>query len=286
MKKILILCFFIAISTIAQAQITIQVSDEETKETIEFASILLPEHKKSFVTDEHGKFLIDTNKYTLPLNVIVQQFGFESKEIALQNVTGLYNVYLNPESELLREVIIPPKNAKIKERIFGRTSEGSGKIVGTFKDYHKENRYAGLEFGLILNTNNKLKKVKKIHWHINSLTLQRAVYSLYFYEVENGKPSKKISHADINFTITDKSKGWMVINTEDLDIYIDGTKKIAAVLKTQKVELKNGTEEGSLILNIGIPAVSNIITGRDSQYEEWEKAPANFPFYITVDSYE
>src|SRR5690554_6783350 len=180
MKRFILLCSFIAISTIAQAQITLQVSDEETKEYIEFASILLPEHKRSFVADEHGKFLIDTNKYKLPLKVIVEQFGFEPKEITLQNATNLYNIYLNPASELLREVIIPPKNAKIKERIFGRTSEGSGMIVGSFRNYHTENRYAGLEFGLILNTNNKLKKVKKIHWHIRELTLEKAVYNLQF----------------------------------------------------------------------------------------------------------
>jgi len=286
MKRFILLCSFIAISTIAQAQITLQVSDEETKEYIEFASILLPEHKRSFVADEHGKFLIDTNKYKLPLKVIVEQFGFEPKEITLQNATNLYNIYLNPASELLREVIIPPKNAKIKERIFGRTSEGSGMIVGSFRNYHTENRYAGLEFGLILNTNNKLKKVKKIHWHIRELTLEKAVYNLQFYEVKNGKPTKRIPHADINFFITDKSKGWIVINTEDLDVYIDGTKKIAAILKTQKVELKKDTEEGTLSLNVGMPAVSNRITGKDSQYEEWENFPASFPFYITVDSYE
>src|SRR5690606_33275013 len=164
MKKILILCFFIAISTIAQAQITIQVSDEETKETIELASILLPEHKKRFVTDEHGKFLIDTNKYPHPLNVIVEQFGFESREIALQNVTGIYNDHLNPESEMLHEVINPSKNAKIKESTFGRTNEGFSKIVSTFKDFQKENRNACFEVGLDLNTNYKIKKVKKIHW--------------------------------------------------------------------------------------------------------------------------
>src|SRR5690606_12974819 len=286
MKRFILLCFFVAISTIAQAQITLQVSDEETKENIEFASILLPEHKKSFVADEHGKFLIDTNKYTLPLKVIVEQFGFDAKEITLQNATQLYNIYLNPTSELLREVIIPPKNAKIKERVFGRTSEGSGMIVGSFRNYHTENRYSGLEFGLILNTNNKLKKVKKIHWHIREFTLAKAVYNLQFYEVKNGKPTNRIPHADINFTITDKSKGWIVINTDDLDVYIDGTKKIAAILKTQKVELKKDTEEGTLALNIGIPAVSNLAVGRDSQYEEWQSGPANFPFYITVDSYE
>jgi|SRR5690554_3124060 len=286
MRKTILLCFFAIMTTMVQSQITIQVSDVETNENIEFASILLPEHEKSFVADENGKFLIDTNRYKLPLRVIVEQFGFDPQEITLQSTTQLFKVSLSPEPELLREIIIPPKNSKIKERIFGRTSEGSGKIVGTFKNYHTENSYSGLEFGLILNTNNKFKKVKKIHWHINTLTLEKAIYNLQFYEVENGKPTDKISHPEINFTITDKDKGWVVIEVDDFDIYIDGTKKIAAILKTQKVELKSGTDGGTLALNLGIPAVSNLIVGRDSYYEEWSKIPVNYPFYITVDSYE
>lgn len=285
MKNILL--FLITVfSVTSQAQVAIQVSNQESKENIEFASILLPDYKKSFVADEHGKFIIDTNTYKLPLKVLIEQFGFKSKEINLQNNTKAYNIYLNPSSELLREIIIPPKNAKIKERIYGRTNEGSGNIVGTFKDYSEENIHSGLEFGLVINTNNKLKKVKKIHWHINDFSLQKAVYGLQFYEVGNGKPTNRIAHEDINFTVTDKSKGWVVIDVEDLNIYIDGTKKIAAILKTQKVETKKGTKNGSITVNIGIPAVSNTIVGRDSQYEEWEKVPMNYPFYITVDSYE
>src|SRR5690606_24609283 len=230
MKNILL--FLITVfSVTTQAQVTIQISDQESKENIEFANILLPDYKKSFVADEHGKFIIDTNKYKLPLKVLIEQFGFESKEINLQNNTKVYNIYLNPSSELLREIIIPPKNAKIKERTFGRTNEGSANIVGTFKDYSEENIHSGLEFGLVINTNNKLKKVKKVHWYITSADFKRAIYSLQFYEVENGKPSKKIPHESIHFTITDKTNGWLVIDVEVLDLYIDGTKKIAAIIK-------------------------------------------------------
>ena len=159
MKNILL--FLITVfSVTAQAQVTIQVSDEESKENIEFASILLPDYKKSFVADEQGKFIIDTNKYKLPLKVLIEQFGFESKEIILQNNTKVYNIYLNPMSELLREIIIPPKNAKNKERIYGRTNEGSGNLKGAFRNYNEDNKNSGLEFGMILNTNNKFKKIE------------------------------------------------------------------------------------------------------------------------------
>ncbi len=284
MKNILLILITV-FSVTVQAQVTIQVLDEESKENIEFASILLPDYKKSFVTDEKGIFAIDTDQYKLPLKVLIEQFGFESKEIILQNNTKLYNIYLDPSSELLREIIIPPKNAKIKERTYGRTNEGSGKISGQFQSYDEENKDTGLRFGMILNTNNKLKKIKTVHWYITGADFKKAVYSIEFYEVENGKPTKRIPHEDIRFTITNNTIGWNIINVDDLDIYIDGTKKIAAIIKTLKVELKSNTEKNYLKTNVGF-ATANAIVFKDSEFEDWQKIPMNYPFYITVDSYE
>src|SRR5690554_3225489 len=286
MKNFILFCFFIAISTIAQAQITIQVSDEETKETMEFASILLPEQKKSFVADEHGKFFIDTNKYPLPLKVIVEQFGFEPKEITLQNVNSFYNVCLNPTSELLREVIIPPKNAKIKERIFGRTNENIGKFKGedSTHNYNQNSVDTDYEFGMIINIKNKFIKVKKIHWHINEFTYKRAFFSVYFYETKNGKPTKRIPHQNINFILTTKNNGWNTINVEDLNIYISGHKKIAVIIKQEKVEFEKDKKEGAFFYNVGLTMGNTFVTRTHNS--EWLTLPANFPFYITVDSYE
>ncbi len=284
MKKI-ILFFFVAFSNITQAQVTLQVSDQESKENIEFASILLPDYHKSFVTDEKGKFVVDTEQYKLPLKVIAEQFGFEQKEITLQNTTKIYNISLTPSSEILREIIIPPANAKIKERTFGRTNEGSGKISGQFQSYDDENKDTGLRFGMILNTNNKLKKIKKVHWYITGADFKKAVYGIEFYEVESGKPTKRIPHEDIRFTITNNTTGWNIVNVEDLDIYINGNKKIAAIIKTLKVELKSNTQKNYLKTNVGF-TTANAIVAKDSEFKDWIKVPMNYPFYITVDSYE
>ncbi|HUH25769.1 MAG TPA: carboxypeptidase-like regulatory domain-containing protein [Flavobacterium sp.] len=286
MKKLILLCFFIVATISTQAQkITVQVSDNETKESIEFVNILLPDHQKSFVANEKGIFTFDTEKYKFPLKVIAQQFGFVQKEITLQNSTSVYNIYLNPTSELLQEIIIPPKNAKIKERTFGRTNEGSGKISGSFQSYDEDNKDTGLRFGMILNTNNKLKRIKKIHWYITGADFKKAIYSVEFYEVGNGKPTKRIPHADIRFSITNNTIGWNIINVNDLDIYIDGHKKIVAIIKTLKVELNDSSEKNYLQTNVGF-AAANTIVFKDSEFEDWQKIPMNYPFYITVDSYE
>lgn len=283
MKNTLLLFVCTLVTQIITAQnINLQISDSETKESIEFATVLLPDYKKSFVSNEKGFFMIDTNKYKLPLKVIVEQFGYNQKEITLQNNT---NVYLDPAIEVLQELIIPPANATIKERIYGRTKEGSGKIQGQLNRFNNDNKDSGTEFGLIIKTSDHLKKLKKVHWHINGITFKRAVFKLQFYEVENNKPTKRIPHAELDFSINETQKGWLVLNTENKDIYLDGTKKIAAIIKVQKIEFKKGEKEGSIMMNVGA-ATSNIMTLRSNIYEGWESGPMNYPFYITVDSYE
>ena len=286
MKNTFLLFVCTLVTQIITAQnINLQISDSETKESIEFATVLLPDYKKSFVSNEKGIFMIDTNKYKLPLKVIVEQFGFDQKEITLQNNSNAYNIYLDPATEVLQEIIIPPANAKIKERIYGRTSEGSGKIQGQMNRFNNENKDSGTEFGLIIKTSDYLKKLKKVHWHINGITFKRAVFNLQFYEVENNKPTKRIPHTELNFSINENQKGWLVLNTENKDIYLDGTKKIAAIIKVQKIEFNKGEKEGYIIMNVGA-ATSNIMTLRSNIYEGWESGPMNYPFYITVDSYE
>ena len=110
--KNFLLFFFLLIYSITNAQITLQISDQESKENIPFVSVLLPEHKKSFVTDEHGKFTIDTHTYKLPLKILVEQFRFDPQTLILQNNVKVYNIYLNTKSELLHEIIIPLKMQK------------------------------------------------------------------------------------------------------------------------------------------------------------------------------
>lgn len=283
MKNTLFLFVCTLITQISTAQnIKLQISDSETKDPIDFATVLLPDYRKSFVSNEKGIFMIDTSKYKLPLKVIVEQFGFETKELTLRDRESIIVIYVNPTSELLQEIFIPPANAKIKERTYGRTSEGSGIFSGEDSAYNSNTTY---EFGMVLNTKEKFLKVKKIHWHLEGFTFKRGYFSVYFYEVANGKPYKRIPHQNINFILSHKTRGWNIINIENMDLYISGHKKIAVIIKQQKIEFQEGKNEGSFFQNIGLIAKSSFVT-RFSPDDEWLAIPASIPLYITVDSYE
>ncbi|MBA5793345.1 hypothetical protein H1R17_02860 [Flavobacterium sp. xlx-214] len=283
MKKafLFLICAIVTQTTFAQ-QVKLQISNKETKEPIEFATVLLPDYKKSFTANENGLFVVDAKKYNFPLNVVIETFGFEKKSVALQNLKDLQSVFLEPSSELLQEILIPPKNAKIIERTYGRTSEGSGMFSGEDSSSNYNTSY---EFGMIMNIKEKFIKVKKIHWHLEGFTFKRGFFSIYFYEVKNGKPYKRIPHQNINFILSNKTRGWNVINIEDMDLYISGYKKIAVIIKQQKIEFQEEKKEGSFFQNIGLTTGSTFFT-RTSSDGEWLAVPASIPLYITVDSYE
>lgn len=266
------------------AQTNIQVKDEESHQPIEYASILLPKYKQRIVTDRNGKIELDQEKYTFPLEIEVEQFSYFSTKYIVSQPNQNHIIELKADSDVLEEIIIPPSNKKIKQRIFGRESKGSGKILGSFKNFDNENKKDGIEFGLIINTNDKFKKLTSINWHIKDFTFKKAVFAIELYETYKGIPSKRINHKEIKMTISDTKNDWYTLDVSDLDIYIDGYKKIAVIIKTLDVVL-NKEQEGELILNVGL-ATSNQIIARDSYYEDWLKLPFNYPFFIVVDSYE
>lgn len=90
MKKafLFLICAIVTQTTFAQ-QVKLQISNKETKEPIEFATVLLPDYKKSFTANENGLFVVDAKKYNFPLNVVIETFGFEKKSVALQNLKDL-----------------------------------------------------------------------------------------------------------------------------------------------------------------------------------------------------
>lgn len=101
--------------------------------------------------------------------------------------------------------------------------------------------------------------------------------------MENHRPKFLIKK--INFTLSNKTRGWITLNVEDMDFYLNNYNKIAVIIKQQKVEFDEDTKQGSFFQNIGLTTGGTFFT-RTSNNEEWLAVPASIPLYITVDSYE
>ena len=208
MKKLLFLLF---ISFVAKAQ-SVQgtLINSETKEPIPYATVKIDEIKKSILSKSNGTFLFDEELKESTL-IEIEAWGFEKKQITLSDLKKNKILELTESVEMLPELIIPPANAKISFKDYGRTNEGSGFMKAQSQTYRKEDYDKGTEFGIIVS-NKGLSELQSFHIHISENQAKKLILRLQFYEVKNGKPNNRINHEEILLSITDKDNGWLVLD--------------------------------------------------------------------------
>lgn len=280
MKKFLLL---LLITTFAKAQtIKGNLISAETKEPVSYATVKIESLKKSVTSKQNGSFQF---KDDVSGNLIleVEAFGYENLKINSSQLNNNPIIELKVQAEELPDLIIPSSKAKVSNKIYGRTSEGSGLIKASSQNYHKDDYDKGNEFGMVVN-NKGLSEIESFHIHITGNDSKKLVFQLQFYETKNGKPSKKINHENIYFTITNKSTGWQVFDLSERGVYIDDSiKKFAFTLKL--VDASFEKEYTGIEFNAGT-AISNQMIIKFSEYENWSKIPINIPMYLKAKVYK
>ncbi|WP_177762232.1 carboxypeptidase-like regulatory domain-containing protein [Flavobacterium sp. I3-2] len=280
MKKLLFLLF---ISFVAKAQ-SVQgtLINSETKEPIAYATVKINDLKKSILSKTNGTFSLDEELKENSL-IEIEAWGFEKKQITLSDLKKNKILELTESVEMLPELIIPPANAKISYKNYGRTNEGSGMMVAEAQTYRKEDYDKGTEFGIIVS-NKGLSELQSFHIHLKENQAKKLILRLQFYDVKNGKPNNRINHEEILLSITNKDAGWLVLDLTEKNIFIDSDiSKFAFTLKL--VDAEFDSDYASLLFNISA-SLSNQIIGRDSEFEEWTKIPMSIPMYVKAKVYK
>lgn len=280
MKKLLFLLF---ISLVAKAQ-TVQgtLINSETKEPIAYATVKNDKLKKSVLSKSDGTFTFNED-LDAGLVLEIEAWGFETKKITISDLKKIQILELTEATELLQEIIIPPANAKISNKTYGRSNEGSGLIKASAQVYRKDDYDKGSEFGVIVS-NKGLSQLESFHIHLSENESKKLVFKLQIYEVVNGKPSKKINHENILFSISNKNMGWQKLDLTSHDIYIDSdVSKFAFTLKL--VDADFDSKSTSLIFNTGA-TVNNQLIIKTSEYDNWTKIPFSIPMYIQAKVYK
>ncbi len=280
MKKLL---FLLLITVVAKAQnIQGTLINSETKEPIAYATIKNEKLKKSILSKSDGKFIFNEDIKDDDI-LEIEAWGFESKEISVSDLKKGETISLVEIPDLLPEMIIPPANAKISYKNYGRTNEGSGFVTGESQNYKKEDYDKGAEFGIIVS-NKGLSELQSFHLHIGSNDSKKLIYRLQFYDVKNGKPNNRINHEEILLSINNKDTGWLVLDLTGKNIFIDSdTSKFAITLKL--VDAEFDSEYSFIRFNSGF-ATKNQIVVKDSEYEHWIKMPLSLPMYVKAKVYK
>lgn len=280
MKKLL---FLLLITVVAKAQnIQGTLINSESKEPIAYATIKNKKLKKSILSKSDGKFIFNEDLKDDEI-LEIEAWGFEGKEISVSDLKKGETISLVEIPDLLPEMIIPPANAKISIKNYGRTNEGSGFMKAQAQTYKKEDYDKGTEFGIIVS-NKGLSQLESFHIHLSENQAKKLILKLQFYEVKNGKPSKKINHEEVFLSITNNDDGWLVLDLKEKNIFIDSDiSKFAFTLKLVDADFES--ESISLLFNTGF-TLTNQLIGKFSEYDNWTKIPFSIPMYVKAKVYK
>jgi iron complex outermembrane receptor protein len=93
------------------AQYQISVLDKETKQAVAYADVYFPDSKTGTVTDENGKFSINTNHSTILVQISYVGYKTFLESLLPQNES---TVYLEPSHFDLQEVIVSGNRSKLQ----------------------------------------------------------------------------------------------------------------------------------------------------------------------------
>lgn len=287
MKRFLCILVLLISTTIQARSIKGVLKDKESRKTISFATILVPELKISTITKSNGSFTLnvaDEKDYI----VRIEPLGYLAKEIRISDIKREDIILMQEAPELMPELFIPPKNAKVKYHNYGRTSEGSSKMPLKLRSYNRDDYDKGFFFGLTMK-NKGFSQLESFHIHINENTYKKLYYRLQIYKTNKGLPSEKMNHPEILFTLEEGQNGWVKLDLEKYNIYLsEEIKHFASVLELVHVEFSYTKEKRQLDrLNLNVAlSVNNQMVVRNGYYEEWQKIPSSFPMYFRAKCYK
>ena len=233
----LITLLFIAITASAQQQdITGLVTDDETGDSIAFASIIYKGHNVSTVANVNGRYSIPRHE---GWNITISAVGYKTRIIPINGRTKRrLNIALKPDKHVLKEVTIKSKRNKYSRKD-NPAVELMKRVVAAKKvtdlsnnDFYRYNKYEKLTLALNGLTPEQLEKppfTKKpwlldqveVNTYTNKLVLPVSVdetVSQKFYR-KSPQDQKTIIQGQTSTGINDYFQTGEIINTVVKDVF-------------------------------------------------------------------
>jgi hypothetical protein len=224
MKRIVVLCFFFIVAftngVLSQTKVSGIVLDKQ-KQPIPFANVIFKDSKEGTVTNEDGRFYIESTKtYTA---LVVSSMGFSEKELVLIKQINYNFVVQLSEAESLKEVVI----------FAGKTSKKNNPALDILRKIWERKR----KNGLYLFDQYRMEKYEKVEFDMN--TIDSA-----FMKSKIFKGMEFIFNQVDTSRVTGKTYLPIFINEGLYDVYGDNKlKKVKEIIKANKTSGFNGNQQ-------------------------------------------
>ncbi|MFV8362795.1 DUF5686 family protein [Flavobacterium sp. ZT3P35] len=222
-KNFLFFLFFVVISTtiaFAQTKVSGVVVDKQNQ-PIPFANVVFKGSSEGIVTNEDGKFYLESAKTYVTL--LISSVGFSEKEITLDKAVN-YNFKIQlSEAESLNEVVV----------FAGKTSKKNNPALDILRKIWERKR----KNGLFMYNQYQMEKYEKIEFDMNSIDsafMKNRVFKgmeFIFNQMDTSK-------------ITGKTYLPIFINESLIDVYGDAKlNKVKEKIKASKTSGFNGNQQ-------------------------------------------
>ena len=212
--KILKILFFIVVVNVCNAQmINGIVKDSITGKEIAFANVVLKNGKGTY-SDEFGVFQLNV-KQTLVDTLKISTIGYKSKLLPVASLKKgiIFNIFLQPKTEFLDEVVISSKTIKYgKKEVLGEKRDGNIGVTSLI----------GMETAVfIANPKNKIGKVNGVYINLKKRKNAEyiATFNVKFYQYDSIRNSPGKLLYDENLYVLPKNKKYRLwVDVKDFNI--------------------------------------------------------------------
>ncbi len=111
---ILLLSFLISDRIFAQAvTVSGKISNEDSKEAVPAATVLLKGGTSGTYSDSHGNFKL-TISHAFPFTIVISSIGYETKEFLVESASSSIEIELKPASVIGTEVVVSATRSQIR----------------------------------------------------------------------------------------------------------------------------------------------------------------------------
>lgn len=201
MKQFFLIIGFLSIFNFGFSQESIimgKVMDSKKNAGLNYANIGIPNKSVGTVSDSNGLFKLKLNdKVTINDTIQFSYVGFKTKKVLVSSLNAKDAiVLLEPQNNVLREVIVKPKKFKIKR--IGKSSAGLGLTSLDFYSYYDKDVDDRLskEMGMKLELKGE-SKIKNLCFKIASNQFKSVKFRVNFYNIKNDLPNELIISKNI-----------------------------------------------------------------------------------------
>jgi len=251
-----------------------EVLHQETKAPIPYASVGLLGESIGTITNEEGVFSLSIPAAQANKILRISAIGFEAQELKVADLAAAFatdknvTISLRATSIQLPEVTVNPKEWKTKKigGTAGTKTYFSHSFVIMPRPLHAN---LGREIGIQIDNDHTLSYLSKLNFCLHSNQYDQVKFRLNVYYLKNGKPSENLLPQDIFVSVTDKKTGWMQVDLEPYDLYLEND----FVVSLEWIDCAPKTVSKYLSLSASMPGFQNAYH-KDASQSDWKKLPA------------